>query len=121
MHCSVCDHLISLSNVYTSLWQASEWGMQGLQGTFPCCKKRLPSDKDKRWMVLECIIFIHNFRTELVGLTQISEVFNTKYEHVINIHGYNWIQRYYLQPGDYETDDEAELMEENFGGESDSE
>ncbi len=61
LHHSVCDHLIPLSNVYTSLWQASEWVMQRLQGTFPCCKKRLPTDKDKRWMVLKCIIFVHNF------------------------------------------------------------
>jgi hypothetical protein len=61
LHCSVCDHLIQLSNIYNSLWQASEWGMRELQGTFPCCKKRLPTDKDKRWLVLECIIFVHNF------------------------------------------------------------
>jgi hypothetical protein len=31
----VRDNLIPLSNVYKSLWQASEWGMRGLQGTFP--------------------------------------------------------------------------------------
>jgi hypothetical protein len=56
----------------------------------------------------------------LVGLIEIAEVFNPENKNVINIHGYDWIQRYYLQPGDYETDNEAELMEENFGGESDS-
>jgi hypothetical protein len=28
-------YLIRLSNVYVSLCQASEWGMRGLQGTFP--------------------------------------------------------------------------------------
>jgi hypothetical protein len=33
-------YLICLSNVYVSLCQASEWGMIGLQGTFPCCKKK---------------------------------------------------------------------------------
>jgi hypothetical protein len=38
---------------------------------------------------------------------------------VINIHGYNRIHQYYLQPGDYETDDEAELMKENFGTKQD--
>jgi hypothetical protein len=27
LHHSVCDHLIHLSKVYTSLWQASEWEM----------------------------------------------------------------------------------------------
>jgi hypothetical protein len=78
--------LIHLSNIYTSLWQASEWEMRGLQGTSPRCKKRLPTDKDKRQMVLECIIFVHNFQTELVELNQIAEVFNPEYKNVINIH-----------------------------------
>jgi hypothetical protein len=104
-----------MSNVYTSLWQASEWGMRGLQGTFPRCKKRLPSNKEKRRCVLECIILVHNFRTEVVGQNQISAVFAPEYEQVINIHGYNRICRYYLEPGNYETDDKAELMEEKFG------
>jgi hypothetical protein len=53
LHRSVCDNLIRLSNIYTSLRQASEWGMRGLQGSFPRCKKCLPSDKDKQRMVLE--------------------------------------------------------------------
>ncbi len=61
LHPLVRDNLIRLSNVYTSLRQASEWGMRGLQGTFPRCKKRLPSDKDKRRRVLECIVLLHNF------------------------------------------------------------
>ncbi len=41
---------------------------------------------------------------------------------MINIHGYNRIRQYYLLPGDYDTDDEAELMQENFddGGEDDN-
>ena len=40
---------------------------------------------------------------------------------MINIHGYNRICQYYLQLGDYETDDEAELIEENFGNEGENE
>ena len=118
LHSLVRDNMIRLSNVYTSLRQASEWGMRGLQGTFPRCKKRLPSDKDKRRRVIECIILVHNFRTELVGRNQITEVFGLEYERVVNIHGYDRIRHYYLQPGEYETDDEAELMEENFGNEA---
>ncbi len=35
LHPLVRDNLIRLSNVYTSLRQASEWRMRGLQGTFP--------------------------------------------------------------------------------------
>jgi hypothetical protein len=36
--------LFFLSNVYTSLRQASEWGMRGVQGSFLKCKKRLPGN-----------------------------------------------------------------------------
>jgi hypothetical protein len=71
-------------------------------------------------MVLECIISIHNFCTEKVGHDQIAEVFDPEYKCVKNIHGYDRIRRYYLQPGDYETDNDAELFEETFGGNSDS-
>jgi hypothetical protein len=41
-------------------------------------------------------------------------VFAPKYERVINIHGYDRICQYYLQPDDYDTDNESELMQENF-------
>jgi hypothetical protein len=84
--------------------------MHGLQGSFPHCKKRLPSDKEKCCHVLECIVLVlHNFWMELVG---------PEYEQVININGYDRIRKYYLQPDDYETDDKAKLMEENFGNEA---
>ena len=119
LHSVVRDNLIHLSNVYTFLCQASEWGMHGLQGTFPRCKKRLPSDKDECHCVFECIILVHNFRTEIVEHNQISMVFAPENEWVINIHGYDRICKYYLQPGNYKTDDEAELMEENFANDGD--
>ncbi len=44
-------------------------------------------------------------------------VFAPEYKQVININSCNRIHTYYLEPGDYETDDEAELLEENFGNE----
>jgi len=56
---------------------------------------------------------------EVVGHNQISAVFVPEYERVINIHGYD--RRYYLEPGDYENDDEAELLEENFGNDKENE
>jgi hypothetical protein len=40
---------------------------------------------------------------------------------VININGYNRIHRYYLEPGNYETDNDAELLEENFGNKGENE
>ncbi len=48
-------------------------------------------------------------------------MFAPEYEQVINIHGYNRIRRCYLEPDDYETDDEAELLEENFGNDEENE
>ncbi len=40
---------------------------------------------------------------------------------MITINGYNRIRRYYLDPGNYETDNEAELLKENFGSEEENE
>ncbi len=48
-------------------------------------------------------------------------MFAPEYEQVININGYDRICRYYLESGDYETDDIVELLEENFGNEGENE
>ena len=47
LHPTIRNYLLRLSNVHTSLRQSSKWGMRALQGSFPRCKKRLPS-KDKQ-------------------------------------------------------------------------
>ena len=67
LHPAMRDYMLRVSNVYTSLRQSSEWGMRALQGSFPQCKKHLPSDFRQRRLVLESIILIHNFRTDIVG------------------------------------------------------
>ncbi len=67
LHPTMRDYLLHVSNVYTSLRQSSEWGMRALQGSFPRCKKCLPSNFMQRRLVLESIILIHNFRTDIVG------------------------------------------------------
>jgi hypothetical protein len=59
--------LLMQSNVYTPLRQAYELGMQGLQGSFPRCKRRLPGNKLKHKMVIESIVLTHNLLTDLVG------------------------------------------------------
>ena len=71
LHCNVRDYLLLISNVHTSLRQASEWWMHGLQGMFPRCKKRMPSDSALRRLVIEAIVLVHNYRMELVGYSQI--------------------------------------------------
>ena len=102
------DYLLRISNVHTSLHQASEWGMHGLQGSFPRCKRRLPTNAAKRRLVLENIVLIHNFWTGIVGRNQIKTVFDPEYECLETLEGYDRISQYYFRPGDYETDDEDE-------------
>ncbi len=103
------NYLLRVSNVYASLCQASEWGMGGMQGTFPHCKKCLPSDSLNRRLVLELIVLIHNFCTELVGLNQIKTVFDHEYERYVNIAEYDRINRYYMHPDKCESEDDSSV------------
>ena len=88
--------------------------MCGLQGTFPRIKKRLPSDHSQRRLVIEAIVLIHNYRTELVGFNQINTVFDSEYVRIHNLEGYDRIAQYYFRPGEYNSDD-------NDNGDSDEE
>ena len=74
LHPTMRDYVLRVSNVYMSLRQSNEWGMRALQGSFPRCKKRLPSNFVQRRLVLESIILIHNFRTDIVGCNQIKTI-----------------------------------------------
>ncbi len=89
-------YLLKLSNAYVSLRQASEWGMRGLQGSFPRFKRRLPGNKKKRKYIIQSIVFIHNFRTHLMGCNQIKTVFDQEYERVITLNGNDRISRFYF-------------------------
>ena len=95
------------------LHQASKWGMRGLQGTFPQCKKLLPNDSEQRCLVLEEIVLIHNFCTEHVGYSQIKTVIDPKYAWVENLVGYDQIAQYYFQPGDYNSEEDWGDEDEN--------
>jgi hypothetical protein len=70
---------LHLSNVYVSLRHASEWGIRGLQGSFPRCMRRLPGNPEKHKLAITYIVLIHNIKTELVGLNQINTVFDSQY------------------------------------------
>jgi len=80
--------------------------MRGLQGTFPCWKKRLPRDHFQRRLVIEAIVLIHNYHTELVGFNQINTVFDSEYVRIHNLERYDRITQYYFRPpGEYHSDD----------------
>jgi len=91
----VRELLLRKHGIYVSLRQASEWGMRALQGTFARLKSRLTSNKQKRRRIIASCVFLHNFRTEYVGLNQIATVFNPHYQQYINLDTYDRIARYY--------------------------
>jgi hypothetical protein len=70
--------------------------MRGLQGSFPCCKRRLPGNPEKQKLVITSNVLIHNTRTELVGLNQTKTVIDLQYELFISLLGYDRIWRYYF-------------------------
>jgi hypothetical protein len=86
--------------------------MRGLQGTFPRWKKRLPSDHFQWRLVIEAIVLIHNYHTELVRFNQINTVFDLEYVRIQNLEGYDRIAQYYFRPGEYNSDDDGN----NSGG-----
>lgn len=60
----------------TSMRQASEWGMRGLQGSFPRLKDRfIYEERGDRKLMLEMIPRLYNFRTRTVGISQIQSVY----------------------------------------------
>ncbi len=103
-HRDVCNYLLRISNVHTLLRQASEWGMLGMQGTFPRCKKQLPGDDVMQRLVLDAIVLVHDFRANYVGYSQIRTVLDPEYEHVAKLDGYDRIVHYYFHPEDYDSE-----------------
>jgi len=60
----------------TSVRQLSEWGMRGLQASFPRLKDRLLYDEvGERKIILELIVLLFNFLAVTVGQNQITSVF----------------------------------------------
>ena len=88
-----------------------------------CADYRGHSLNAKKLAVLECFVLVHNFRTEVVCHNQILQCLHrsTSESLTYNINGYDRIHRYYLEPGDYKPNYEAELLEENFGNKGENE
>jgi hypothetical protein len=54
----------------------SEWGMCGLQGSFPQMKNRLQyEERGERRIILLLVGLLYNFRAETVGQNQIQSTF----------------------------------------------
>ena len=60
----------------TSVRQMAEWGMRGLQASFPRLRDRLNFEqRGERRLILELIVYLYNYRASVVGLNQIQSVF----------------------------------------------
>ena len=69
----------------TSVRQLSEWGMRGLQGSFPRLKDRiLYEETGERKIILQMIVLLYNFRASTVGLNQIQSSFMPYLEREAN-------------------------------------
>ncbi|KAI8637294.1 hypothetical protein BD408DRAFT_424814 [Parasitella parasitica] len=60
--------------------QAAEWGMRAIQSGFGRLSLPLSEDKATRAQLLHIIWRLHNFRTRLVGINQISTVYFKKWQ-----------------------------------------
>ena len=69
----------------TSVRQMSEWGMRGLQGSFPRLKDRLIyEERGERKIILHLIVLLYNFRASTVGINQIQSSFMPHLERSAN-------------------------------------
>jgi hypothetical protein len=73
--------------------------MRNLQGTFPRCKKRLPSDPALCRLVIEAIVLVRMY-----GLK------------IENLQGYDQIAQYYFRPGEYDSEVDGEGIDDEDGG-----
>ncbi len=66
----------SVNRQATSVRQLSEWGMRGLQGSFPRLKERLHYEcEGERRMIVMVVVLLFNFRASRVGQNQIRTVY----------------------------------------------
>ena len=94
----ICDYLLHISNVYTSLWKASELNRQRLQGTLPSVNYK----RKLHWNQLYYSQLLH-----LIGWVKSNQnFFDPKYERYATLEGYDQINQYYLSSEGLNSDDD---------------
>lgn len=62
----------------TSMRQAAEWGMRGLQSSFPRMCDRMVFEKNgERRISIKMMIYVYNLRARMVGINQIKNFYMT--------------------------------------------
>jgi hypothetical protein len=69
----------------TSVRQMAEWGMRGLQGSFPRLKDRMIYEEGgERRIIIELVVLLYNYCAATVGINQIQSVFMPHLERNAN-------------------------------------
>ena len=72
---------VRMFNEATSFRQTSEWGMRGLQGSFPRLKDRLVYEEcGERLIIIKMIVMLFNLRSNRVGINQILNTYMPRLE-----------------------------------------
>lgn len=80
----------------TSVRQAAEWGMRGVQGAFPRLSMRMTTDNRSRHVILEIVFRLFNARTRLMNVNQIKTVYSVDYfPTVFAKKQYEHLRKYY--------------------------
>ena len=59
--------------------------MRGIQGSFPRLKDRIPwEEQGERKLLMQLCIYMFNYRTETIGLNQITTVYKTSQQTTAN-------------------------------------
>jgi hypothetical protein len=81
----------SIHKQATALRELAEWGMRGLQGSFPCLKDHLLyEERGERRIILEMIVLLYNFRASTVEMNQIQSTFMPHLERSANKFVFNF-------------------------------
>lgn len=75
-----------IRNHATSMRQSAEWGMRAFQSSFPRIKDRIPWEmRGKRKQIMKLLILLYNFRTRVVGINQIRNVYQSNLDQDANM------------------------------------
>ena len=78
--------LLTVAREATSLRQMEEWGMRGIQGSFPRLKDKIIfEERGERQIIIQLIARLYNFRSNTVGINQLKSVYMPNLEEISDV------------------------------------
>jgi hypothetical protein len=70
------DLYLQIQRQATLVRQMSEWGMRGLQASFPRLKDRIIYEENgEQRLIMELFVYLYNYWAAVVGMNQIQSVY----------------------------------------------